>query len=140
MNNLSAERRAGNRVSPVQGNRFGVDYRGVRNQGAGAGAANNRSNSRDRIPKVNNYTKVMQRISPARPEAAENNENTVFNRLYGRAKPGAPAAARSLSKDRKVSNERGTGQGGAPVPQKYARQFNSQGRGGFNQNQQQSQK
>ena len=112
MTNLSAERRAGNRVSPVQGNRFGVDYRGVRNQGAGAGAgAANRSNSRDRIPKVNNYTKAMSRISPAR--AAENggadgaaNENTVFSRLYGRAKPGVPSAARSLSKDRKASNER----------------------------------
>ena len=97
----------------------------MRNQGAGAGAAN-RSNSRDRIPKVNNYTKVMSRISPARAQdgGADGaaNENTVFSRLYGRAKPGVPSAARSLSKDRNASNER---QGGAPVPSKYSRQFNS---------------
>ena len=81
----------------------------------------------------------MSRISPARAQDGATdgaaNENTVFSRLYGRAKPGVPSAARSLSKDRNASNER---QGGAPVPSKYSRQFNSQGRGGFNQQQNQN--
>ena len=88
--NLSAERRAGIKPSP-QPNRFGVDYRGQKNTGPGA----NRSNSRDRVPKVNNYTRVMNRISPGRAEAdaGANSGNTVFNRLYGRSKPGAGRSA-----------------------------------------------
>ena len=96
---------AGPKVSPGQGNRFGVDYRGNRPNN---NEAQNRSNSRDaRIPKVNNYTKVMSRISPARAQdGAEGGGATsaVFDRLYGRSRPGV-AVARSQSKDRKASQE-----------------------------------
>ena len=61
----------------------------------------NRSGSRDRIPKVNNYNKVMSRISPARANVDGGDSDAkkaVFDRLYGRSRPAA--AARSLSKDR----------------------------------------
>lgn len=99
--NLSAERRAGIKPSP-QSNRFGVDYRGQRNTGA-LGA--NRSNSRDRIPKVNNFTKVPSRVSPARAEAdaAANNSNTVYNRLYARAKPGQGGGRSASNEARQVN-------------------------------------
>lgn len=81
MKNLSQERRAGIKVSPSQPNRFGVNYRGVNGQDS---SSNNRSNSRDRIPKVNNYTKVMQRISPMKAqEESVKPTKEVFNRLYG---------------------------------------------------------
>lgn len=68
--NLSADRRAGIKPSPT-GNRFGVDYRGVR---ANNNAANDRSNSRDRAPKVNNFT----RGDSGQPT------NPVHDRLYNR--------------------------------------------------------
>ena len=93
-------------------NRFGVDYRGNRAAGTNINA-NNRSGSRDRIPRVNNYTKVMSRISPARAEGGEGGGggNTVFDRLYGRSKPSA-GGARSVSRDRSASN--GPANGGPP--------------------------
>lgn len=102
MSNLSQERRAGNRISPVAPNRFGVNYRGER-----AGSNNRSSSLNNRIPKVNNYTQVMKRISPARADANANaadgdDRNRVFDRLYGRSKPAM--AAKSLSRDRNLSN------------------------------------
>lgn len=101
MQNTSQERKGvANRVSPVAPNRFGVNYRGERD------TSNNRSNSRDnRIPKVNNYTKVMQRISPARAvvDGEGDNRSGVFDRLYGRSKPAG--AAKSVSRERNQSND-----------------------------------
>ena len=95
-----------------------MNYRGVNEKGP---AVADRSGSRDRIPKVNNYTKVMHRISPARAQdASEKPTNGVYDRLYGRSRPAV--AARSLSRDPKPVKE--TGPPRANVP----RQFTSQGR------------
>lgn len=74
------------------GNRFGVDYRGVR----GAGNSQNKSGSRDRIPKINNYTRPTANIaSNASPSGG------VFDRLYGRS-----LAGRSGSRDKTETTQK----------------------------------
>lgn len=59
------------RTSP--GNRFGLDYRGNK---TGSNAPINRSNSRDRVPKINNYT---------RDASKDSNGPSVHDRLYGKS-------------------------------------------------------
>ena len=67
----------------------------------------------------------MNRISPAtraQQQDEGDNSNAVFNRLYGRSKPGAASGARSLSKDREPANKFA---GGPPRMNNMGRQFTS---------------